>query len=332
MEEEILRRIEQASDITITAHRSPDGDSVGSSLALYHICKKLGKNVTVCFPDEIPYFLMWVKGAKDILIFDNEPEKVREKLLSCDLLFALDYNGSARMGTEMGAIFDASSAFKIMIDHHTHPEQFVDISYSFPEVGSTSQLLFQVLKNADRLDLLTVETGTPIYLGIMTDTGSFRFPSVTAETHRILATLLEIGVKHYEIHDNVYDTNTVDRLKLRGFALSEKLEVINNEVAIISLTKDELNDFHYKKGDTEGLVNVALSVEGMKVAAFFNEADNYIKISFRSKGTRNKVNLLSQNYFNGGGHINAAGGRYEGTMESAITLFKEKVYEFLDKE
>lgn len=332
MENTILNKITNAQNIVITAHKSPDGDSVGSSLALFHICKNLGKNAVVCFPDEVPAYLIWINGATEIVVFDKEPEKVQALMLNADLLFALDYNGSSRLGNDMGAIFDTSKAFKIMIDHHTFPDDFVDLQYSFPKVASTCELIYEVLENSNRLDLLTLEVGIPIYTGIMTDTGSFRFPSVRAKTHLIVAKLLEIGVKNYEIHERVFDVNTKERLQLRGFVLSEKLEIVSSEVVVVSLTKAEAERFNMQKGDTEGLVNEALSIQGMKIAAFFNEADEYVKISFRSKGTNNKVNLLSQNYFNGGGHINAAGGRFDGNISDAIALFKEKVYEFLDKE
>ncbi len=332
MEVTIINKIIEAKKITITAHRSPDGDSVGCSIALYNICKNLGKEAVICFPDEVPLYLRWVKGSEDIIVYEKDPEKVEELLHSADLLFALDYNGSSRMGGDMGALFDAAKAYKIMVDHHTNPDDFVDLSYSFPKTCSTCQLIYEILEKSNRLDLLTLEVGNPIYLGIMTDTGSFRFPSLTAKTHVILAKLLELGVKHYEIHENVSDTNTIERLKMRGFALSEKLEVINDEVAIVSLSKEEASNYNCQKGDTEGLVNEALSIQGMKIAAFFNEGDEYIKISFRSKGTNNKVNLLSQKYFNGGGHINAAGGRFDGNILDAIALFKEKVNEFLDKD
>lgn len=332
MEKEIVERIKQANKIVITAHRSPDGDSVGCSMALYHICKQLEKEVTVCFPDEIPAFLKWVNGTDEIIVFDKEPEKVKELLIACDLLFALDYNGSKRLGNEMGEVFDASSAYKIMIDHHTFPEDFVNIAYSRPEVCSTCQLIYEIIENADRLDLLSIEVAIPIYLGIMTDTGSFRFPSVTAKTHYVVAKLIEAGVKHYEVHERVFDVNTLDRIKLRGAILSECLELVSDEVVLIYMTKELAEKYNQQRGDTEGLVNEALSIQGMKIAAFFSEAEGYIKISFRSKGTNNKVNLLSQTYFNGGGHINASGGRFDGNLSDAKALFKEKVYEFVDKE
>jgi phosphoesterase RecJ-like protein len=164
----------------------------------------------------------------------------------------------------------------------------------------------------------------------MTDTGSFRFPSVQVRTHHILASLIENGVKHYEIHENVYDTNTLDRLRLRGYACSEKLEILpENQVAIISLTKVELKRFNYQKGDTEGLVNVALSIQGMRAAVLFTEADDYVKISFRSKGKENPINELASNHFLGGGHANASGGRFDGSLDDAIKLFKQVVSKYI---
>lgn len=332
MEKEILSKIRQANKIVITAHKSADGDSVGSSTALYQLCKNLNKEVTICLPDEIPSFLKWVKSTQEIIYFENQPEIVTELMLSCDLLFALDYNEISRTTIKMGQIFDESKAFKIMIDHHTMPGDFVDLKYSFPKASSTCQLIFDIIEKADCMDLLDVNVATSIYLGMMTDTGSFRFPSTNADTHRIASILHNIGIKHYEIHENVMDTNSLDRIKLKSYAFGNKLEVIDNQIAIVSLTNDELNKFNYQKGDTEGFVNEALSIIGIKIAALFTETDSIIKISFRSKGVNNQVNLLSKTYFHGGGHINAAGGRFDGKMEDAIKLFKDKVYEFLDKE
>lgn len=332
MEKEIFNQILNAGRIVITAHKSADGDSVGSSTALYHICQQLNKEVHICFPDRIPSFLNWVKGTDEIVYFDEEREKVIQLMTTCDLLFALDYNESSRIGNEMGNVFIESKAYKIMIDHHTFPGDFVDIKYSFPKVCSTCQLIYEVLDQSQQNQLLNIDVATSIYLGIMTDTGSFRFPSVTERTHEIAAHLLKAGIQHYRIHEQVYDANTLDRIQLQGYTFSNKLNILNQEIAILSLTQEELQRYHYKKGDTEGFVNIALSIQGIKIAAFFHESDGIIKISFRSKGTNNQVNLLSKAYFNGGGHVNAAGGRFNGNIENAIALFKEKVYEFLDQE
>jgi len=333
MEKEIIKKIKEASKIVITAHKSPDGDAIGSTVALYHFCKKLGKEAYVCLPDTIPSFLNWLEGAEIVHYFDKAPETVANLLTSCDLLFSLDYNEINRVGTEMGAFLESSTAYKIMIDHHTFPESYANITYSFPDVCSTCQLIYDVIDKGGEKALIDEKIGTAIYLGIMTDTGSFRFPSVTPHTHEIAMELMKVGVKHYRVHEQVYDSNTVDRIRLRGYALSNKLEIFHDgQIALITLTKEELAKFNYKKGDTEGLVNEALSVIGVKIAAFFSEKEGIIRISFRSKGTNNKVNLLSQQFFNGGGHINAAGGSFNGGMLEAVQLFKKEVYAFLDKD
>lgn len=326
----IIEAIKNAKKIVITSHKSPDGDSIGSSIAMLELCKSLGRSAQICHPDPAPEFLLWLPEASGILDFENHTAEIAAALAGADLIFALDYNDSKRLGDAMGELLVQSPAQKIMIDHHLYPSDFAEIVVSDPAVCSTSQLIYQVVEDSGNVNLITPAMGTALYLGIMTDTGSFRFSSVDSRTHLILAHLIEIGVKHYEVHENVYDTNTVDRLRLKGYACSEKLEILEkNKVAIISLTMDELNRFNYKKGDTEGLVNTALSVKGMRVAVLFTEGDGIIKISFRSKGKDNPINLLASDHFNGGGHANASGGRFDGEMEGAITLFKSVVEQYI---
>lgn len=318
----IVTAIQEAKNIVITSHKSPDGDSVGSSLALYHFIHALGKSSVVCHPDKAPNFLLWVEGALDILSFEEQQDEVIQKMHDADLIFCLDYNSADRVGKDMQPLLEQASAKKIMIDHHMHPADFCAIIVSETSVCSTSQLIYELIDQSGNKALLNEHIGVPIYLGIMTDTGSFRFPSVQARTHEILAELIRTGIKHYEIHEKVYDTNTVDRLQLRGYALSEKLELIENyPVALISVTEEELNRFHYQKGDTEGLVNVALSVDSIKVAAFFAEKDGAVKISFRSKGDY-YVNELANDHFEGGGHKYAAGGISFDSLENTINKFK----------
>ena len=327
---QIIEAIQSANNIVITSHKSPDGDSIGSSIAMLDLCGTLGKSAVICHPDPAPDFLLWLPKTEQILNYESNQEELVKEFEKADLILCLDYNEPKRIGDEMGELLINSKAKKVLIDHHLNPAEFTDITYSDPTVGSTCELIFRVLEDSKRTDLLTIPMGTAIYLGIMTDTGSFRFPSVHPRTHTILAKLLEVGVKHYEVHQNVFDTNTLDRLKLRGYATSEKLELIhNNKVAIISLTKPELAKFNHTKGDTEGLVNVALSIQGVKAAAFFNEGDGYIKISFRSKGKENAVNVMTSDYFQGGGHANAAGGRFDGTIQEAIELFKKVVGNYI---
>jgi phosphoesterase RecJ-like protein len=239
-----------------------------------------------------------------------------------DLIFSLDYNEPGRMGEDMGNTLRKTVAKKVMIDHHLHPENYVDVMLSDTSACSTCQLVFDLIENAGWSDFLNSDAGVCLYLGIMTDSGSFRFPSVLPHTHEVVSKLLKLDFNHAIIHENINDTNTLDRLRLKGYACAEKL-VVNDElkIAYIWLTKLELERFNHQKGDTEGLVNTALSIMGMKVAVLFTEADGYVKISFRSKGANNPVNVLASTYFNGGGHANASGGRYDGSIEDAIKLF-----------
>lgn len=325
----IIEAVQKAENIVITAHRSPDGDSVGSSLGLSRFLQTFGKNVVICHPDPCPNFLEWAKHDDQIIDFESQEETVKSNVAKADLLFALDYNGANRLGHEMGELFTASSAFKIMIDHHMNPDDFVDIAVSEPEIGSTSQLIFELIESSGNLDRITARMMEPLYLGIMTDTGSFRFNSVNARTHEIIAKMLSTGLNHTAIHENTFDGNRIDKLKLRGYAISEKLEVLTEyKTAILSLTNEELKRFNYIKGDTEGLVNTALSVEGVEVAAFFTEKDGNIKISFRSKGA--PVNTLASDHFGGGGHKYAAGGVSQDSMEDTIAKFKRLIPEYIN--
>lgn len=327
--EEIYREINKSHSIVITSHKSPDGDSIGSSLAMYHFFKKMNKEVTVVHPDPAPNFLDWVPGKEFVEDFETNPEGSKQLLQQADLIFCLDYNDSSRVGKEMQPFLDATSAVKIMIDHHLNPSDFCTWTYSFTTGSSTCELIYQWLTELDRTQEISEEMGTCLYLGVMTDTGSFRFPSVSAFTHEMIAQLIRIGVKHHLIHEYVFDTNTIDRIKLRGFALSEKLVCLDNlSVAYISLSAEELERFHYQKGDTEGLVNQILGVEGIKMAVLFMEKDGVIKISFRSKGDY-FVNALANKYFEGGGHAYASGGVSNETLSETVRKFVTIVKEFI---
>jgi phosphoesterase RecJ-like protein len=322
--QEIKQLVEESSKIVITSHKSPDGDSIGSSVGLYLVLKSLGKEVVICHPDPAPDYLHWVPFVDVIQNWEENKVTVQSHFDSADLIFSLDYNEPSRMGDEMGEALRKTSAKKIMIDHHLHPENYVNVMLSDTTSCSTCQLVFDVVENAGWTEFLSSDAGICLYLGIMTDSGSFRFPSVLSHTHEVVSKLLKLDINHAVIHENINDTNTLDRLRLKGFACAEKL-VVNQDlkIAYIWLTKDELNRYNHQKGDTEGLVNTALSILGMKVAVLFTEADGYVKMSFRSKGTENPVNVLASTYFNGGGHANASGGRFDGKIEDAIKLFFE---------
>lgn len=326
----IHSKIEAANNIVITAHKSADGDSVGSSLGLYHYLQAIGKNVVVCHPDEAPNFLKFLPGAGDIKTFDVNPQEVTQLMQEADLLFALDYNGLNRMNSEMSELFANSSAFKVMIDHHLYPDEFVDIAVSQSEVCSTSQLIYELLVSNSAKSVLNATICSPLYLGIVTDTGSFRFPSVTSRTHQIIGEMLELGINHSSIHEAAFDSNTIDRLRLRGYATSEKLELVHDgKVALISLTQSELERFNFQKGDTEGLVNVALSVSGVNAAIFLSEKDGMIKISFRAKG-KYEVNQLATDHFEGGGHKYASGGISKESMENTLNRIKNLIPAYFD--
>lgn len=321
----IVEEIKKSENIVITSHKSPDGDSIGSSLALYHFISSLNKNSVVCHPDKAPLNLTWVQGAHDIVLLEENKEKTELLIKNADLIFCLDYNSIDRVGSEMEEMLKSSTAKKIMIDHHMDPSDFCSIIISETSVCSTSQLIYELIDQSGNRNLLDEKIGTPMYLGIMTDTGSFRFPSVQARTHEILADLIRIGVIHYAVHEKVFDTNTIDRLQLRGFVISEKMELMKDfPVAIMSLTENELSNYNYQKGDTDGLVNVALSVAGIEVAAFFSEKDGQVKISFRSKGDY-YVNVLAMENFAGGGHKYAAGGISFDSLENTINKFKSLI-------
>jgi phosphoesterase RecJ-like protein len=322
---QIVHLILSSERIVVTSHKGPDGDSIGSSMALYHFIQSLGKDAVVCHPDTAPRHLTWMKGAHDILHFEHQPDVVADLLLKADLIFCLDYNAPDRLGKDMGAILSQASGKKVMIDHHLHPDDFCEITLSETSTCSTSQLIYEVIDQSGSLHLMNKHIGEAIYLGIMTDSGSFRFPSVQPRTHEIIAEVMRQGVLPFEIHEKVFDTNTFDRLQLRSHAVANNMELLNGyPVAIMWLTHDELQRYNYQKGDTDGLVNVALSVQGVQAAALFMEKDGVVKISFRSKGDY-FVNVLANEHFSGGGHKYAAGGVSEDGLSATIERFKSIV-------
>jgi phosphoesterase RecJ-like protein len=325
---QIEAEIQAASDIVITAHKSADGDSIGSSLGLFHFIDKLGKKAIICHPDKAPDFLYWL-DTTNILLMEENPEEVTTTIKKADLIFCLDYNAISRVGPEMQVLLEEATGKKIMIDHHLNPEEFPAITLSETTASSTSQLIVDLIEHSGHLDMLDEKIGTPLYLGILTDTGSFRFNSVKPRTHEVLAKILRAGVEHHLIHEKLNDNNTESRLRLQGYAMSEKLEILYDyNVAIISLSKEELAKYNYKKGDTDSLANLVLSIKGMKAAIVFTERDGIMKISFRSKGAENPVNLLAKEHFNGGGHANASGGMSDLTVTETLEKLKGLIPEY----
>ena len=329
--QQIESEIQAAKNIVITAHKSADGDSVGSSLGLFHFIEKLGKKATICHPDPAPEFLYWLDTSA-IVHYTEHPEKVEQAMAEADLIFCLDYNAANRIGPDMQALLEAATCKKIMIDHHLNPEDFATITVSDTSASSTSQLIVELIDQSGHIVLLDEKIGTPLYLGILTDTGSFRFSSVAPRTHEIIAKILAAGVEHHLIHEALNDNNTESRLRLQGYAMCEKLEVLTDySVGIISLSKEELAKYNYKKGDTDSLANLVLSIRGMKAAIVFTERDGIMKISFRSKG-ENHVNVLAGEHFNGGGHANASGGMSELSVDETLTKLKSLIPQYFPKD
>ena len=325
---QIEAEIQAASDIVITAHKSADGDSIGSSLGLFYFIEKLGKKAIICHPDKAPDFLYWL-DTTNILLMEENPEEVTTAIKKADLIFCLDYSAISRVGPEMQVLLEEATGKKIMIDHHLNPEEFPAITLSETTASSTSQLIVDLIEHSGHLDMLDKKIGTPLYLGILADTGSFRFNSVKPRTHEVLAKILRAGVEHHLIHEKLNDNNTESRLRLQGYAMSEKLEILYDyNVAIISLSKEELAKYNYKKGDTDSLANLVLSIKGIKAAIVYTERDGIMKISFRSKGAENPVNLLAKEHFNGGGHANASGGMSDLTVTETLEKLKGLIPEY----
>jgi len=310
--------------ILLTTHKSPDGDAIGSSLALYLYLKSMGHDVTVSVPDDMPGFLKWMPGSDDILIFAKHKKSFEEKLNNAEIVFALDYNHFKRTGNEMEKLLTSSNALKIMIDHHQSPDDFMKYRVWDVMASSTAQLVWDFIVALSGKKAVDKIIGECLYTGIMTDTGSFRFTTCTAHTLRITADLLELGVRGDLIHQRVYDQNSLNRIHLMGYALEKIVLMPEYYTAYISLSKEELKKFNYQPGDTEGLVNKVLSVKGVNVAALITEKENQVRMSLRSVGDFS-VNQFSRTYFNGGGHEHAAGGILEMNLDEALMYFEEAV-------
>ncbi len=315
------KAIKSSKNSVIITHWSPDGDAMGSSLALYLFLKKLKKNVTVIVPNQYPEFLKWMKGDKQVINFAENEKKALSVLNKCDLIFTLDFNSFKRI-EKLGEIVEKIKVPKVLIDHHQQPDNYADYYFHDVKACSTCELIYDLIVGLGGKKLIDKHIAACLYTGLMTDTGSFRYTSVTAKTHLVIGELLKTGIVPEQIHAAIYDTYSEDRMRLLGYALSEKMTIVKDlPVAYIALTNKELKEFNFKKGDTEGVVNYPFSIKGIKICVLFNESDEgYIKISFRSKG-KIDVNKFARSYYSGGGHINAAGGRSNESLDGAVSKF-----------
>ena len=325
---EITAELSTASNIVIVPHKGPDGDAIGSTLALWHFLKEKGHNANVVAPNDYPHFLKWLPGNEEVIIYESNQEKSNKLIEEAEIIFTLDFNVLSRSGL-MFEPLEKSEAIFIMIDHHQEPAEYADYTYSDAAMSSTCQMVYHFIERLRAVDKITPEIATCLYTGIMTDTGSFRFSSTSSDTHRVVADLIEKGAKNHIIHNNVFDTNSENGLQLLGTAL-QNLRV-NKELrtAYITLSQEELDRHNFQKGDTEGFVNYGLSLSGIVFAAIFIEhrAENMIKISFRSKGDFS-VNDFARKHFNGGGHTNAAGGKSDASLNDTVVRFNQILPEY----
>lgn len=311
----------EKSDVLITTHYNPDGDAIGSSLAFYHFLNSQGIEAKVLIPNELPSFLQWLPGVEQAVIYSENPELGNEMLQTADLIFCMDYNGLNRVKLFTDQLRSAK-ATRILIDHHVQPENEFDLMFSVIEVSSTSELLYQILAEAGFVDEITKNMAECFFVGIMTDTGSFSFACNRPETFGIAAKLINTGIDVERIHRMVYDTYSESRMRLLGQCLGTNMKVLPEyATAYIWLTKDDLEKYNYQQGDTEGVVNYALSIQNVAVAALFTERDDRVRVSLRSKGEFS-VNEFARAHFNGGGHRNAAGGDIFKTMNETLAWFE----------
>ncbi|MBF6596638.1 MAG: bifunctional oligoribonuclease/PAP phosphatase NrnA [Fermentimonas sp.] len=325
--------IDSAHNILITTHLSPDGDAIGSSLALYHFIKNKDKKVRLIVPNSFPYFLKWMDGINEIEIFEYNPAAGLTIIKNSDLIFSLDYNVSKRVG-EMGPHIESSPAKKILIDHHPLPGTNFDIIVSKPEISSTSELIFRLLFQADKYDEITKAEAESIYCGMMTDTGGFTYNSSDPEIYEIISLLLRKNIDKDMIYSHVFNNYSEDRFRLLGFTLSQRMKVYPElHSALLYLSKEDQKQFKFNKGDTEGFVNYPLSIKGIVFSTFIREDEGIIKLSFRSQNDF-PCNKFASELFNGGGHLKASGGEFKGTFEEAIRIYIEglKKYEEILKE
>jgi len=312
----------QPQKIVITTHHKPDGDAMGSSLGLYNYLIQQGHHAKVITPTDYPDFLSWMTGNEEVIIYTEHQEQSATLIADADIVFCLDFNALGRIN-QMGELVGASSAYKIMIDHHLEPEDFDDYRHWNINACATAQLIYDFIVNElQRPELINKDVATCLYTGIMTDSASFRLPNTTSTVHRIVADLIDAGAVNWRIHELVYNSASEGRLRFLGHCLANCLEVLPEyNTAIIAVSKDDLEKYDVDTGDTEGIVNYALSMASIRLAAFIVERRDKVKLSLRSKGEF-PANEIVKKYFSGGGHRNAAGGHSEDSLEQVIQQFK----------
>jgi phosphoesterase RecJ-like protein len=320
--------LDQPRKIVITTHHKPDGDAMGSSLGLYNYLIQQGHHAKVITPTDYPDFLNWMPGNGEVIIYTENTELSAKLVAEAEIIFCTDFNSLSRIN-EMGVLVGKSSAYKVMIDHHLEPEDFDDYRHWDINACAAAQLVYTfIVDQLKHKELINKDVATCLYTGIMTDSASFRLPNTTSTVHRIVAELIDAGANNSRIHDLIYNSASENRLRFLGHCLANCLEILPEyNTAIISVNKTDIARFNVNTGDTEGIVNYALSIATVRLAAFIVERNDKVKLSLRSKGEF-PANEICKKYFNGGGHRNAAGGQSDEPLEATINKFKSILPEY----
>ncbi len=331
--EALLRMLERPEQqIVIVSHTNPDGDAVGSSLAWRDVLVRMGHRVTCVVPNRFPYFLDWMTGIDDVVVFKTDEQGVAARAIAeADLIFCLDFNAISRLEILSETIAANTTARRILIDHHLSPAEPFDLMFSYPDSSSTSFVVYALIERLFGTQIITPAMAEALFVGMMTDTGNFSFSFLTPALYRSLAVLAETGIDIPQIHNNVYNGYTEGRARLFGYAIDRKMKLLENgTVAYMSLLESEMRRFQFQQGDSEGFVNYALTIKKVKMSAMFLAHRKFIRISLRSRGDVD-VNLFARKYFNGGGHRNAAGGKSYLSMDETIALYTRAVREFAEE-
>ncbi len=326
----VRRLMESSEHIVLLGHTGPDGDAMGSTLAMWHVLKQMGKDAQVVYPDAYPGFFRWMPGVGESTVYKSMKEKVREIIEKADLLLCLDFNTPSRAG-QIEEDIERSGARKMLLDHHLYPTKDWTLCISVPEASSTCELVYRLLVTAGMEDRLTRDVARCIYTGMMTDTGNFTYSCNDKELYYIIADLMERGIDKEQIYRDVNCNNCESRLRLTGYLLSEKMRLYpETGAAITSLSLTEKQTYKYQKGDTEGYVNKPMEIEGIFVSAFVSEDADKIKVSLRSQGDF-AVNEIAEDLFGGGGHKNAAGGEsYTETLEEVVSRLEAALPSYVE--
>ena len=329
--ERLRALINGAQRIAITCHRSPDGDALGSTLALCHVLRRLGKDTTVVTPDMAPKSLEFIPGVRELVVFTKHEARARRVLSEAQLLFCLDFNSMKRID-RLAELVEPLNVRRVLIDHHLEPDDGFDLLISHPEASSTCELVFRVLMQMGLLRMMDRHAASCLYVGLLTDTGGFAYSCDNPEFYEILASVLRRRIDRIGLYNKALNTFSADSLRLQGYAINEKMQLFPEQGAsLIVLSKEELERFNYSRGDTETLVNKPLAIPEIYWSVFLREDADKIKVSCRSQGDFSVSDICAR-YFNGGGHFNAAGGDFFGTLDEAVAVFHQVLADLFPQE